>query len=91
MPHPLDVDYVSLKAKLEHVKTSENDYKIIEKNLKATMPSYQKLEIIDVWRVDREGEVHHTCNSYSMGQRDISHEGCGRECDVTRGGAEGYY
>ncbi len=26
-----------------------------------------------------------------MGQsvlRDISHEGCGRECDVTRGGAE---
>ena len=57
VPHPLDVDYMSLKAKLEHVKTSDDDYKVINKYLNATMPSYQKLEIIDVWRVDRDDEV----------------------------------
>ena len=35
--------------------------------------------------------VCHVSNSYSMGQsvlRDILNEGCGRECDVTRGGAD---
>ncbi len=57
VPHPLDVNYTSLMTKLNHIGKSENEYKIINKYLTATRPSYQKLEIIDVWRVDRDKEV----------------------------------
>ena len=57
VPHPLDVEYKSLMAKLEHVKPSDDDYKVIKKYLDATQPTYQKLEIIDIWKVDRDGEV----------------------------------
>ena len=57
VPHPLDVNYKLLKANLDHVKKGDKDYQIIEKYLKATEPSYQKLEIMDIWKVDREGEV----------------------------------
>lgn len=46
-----------MKAKLEHVKKEDTDYKLIETYLKETEPSYRKLEIVDVWRVNRDGEV----------------------------------
>lgn len=62
VPHPLDLNYQSLKAELVHVKKTDDDYKIIKKYLDSTQPSYQKLEILDIWRVDREGEVRHTPN-----------------------------
>ena len=56
MPHPLDVSYSQLKAELSHVKKSDQEYKVIEKYLEATAPQWRKLSIVDVWRVDREGE-----------------------------------
>lgn len=59
VPHEFDVNYSSLKAKLEHVKKEDSDYKIIENYLKQTEPSYRKLEIVDIWRVSRDGEVIH--------------------------------
>lgn len=54
MDHPLDLNYQSLKAKLTHVKEEEEEYDIIQKYLAATGRSVQ---ILDVFRVDREGEV----------------------------------
>ena len=57
VPHPLDTNYELLKAKLEHVKKTDNEYKLIEKYLNSTRPTYRNLQIIDVWRVDRAGEV----------------------------------
>ena len=56
-PHPLDVNYESLKAGLSHVKEEEEEYDVIEKYLTATKPSWRKAQLLDVFRVDREGEV----------------------------------
>ena len=57
MPHPLDVNYESLKAKLTHIKKEEEEFSVIEKYLAATGPSWRHVEILDIFRVDREGEV----------------------------------
>ena len=57
VPHPLDVDYKSLNTKLDHIDKSEHEYKVIQKYLASTGSSYQKLEIIDVWKIDRDYEV----------------------------------
>lgn len=57
VPHALDANYDSLKAKLEHVQKTDPEYKVIDTYLKSTEPAYRKLEIIDVWRVDRTEEV----------------------------------
>lgn len=55
MPHPLDINYQSLNAKLTHIKQEEEDYDVIHKYLVATGHSHMK--ILDVFRVDREGAV----------------------------------
>lgn len=55
VPHPLDVHYQSLNAKLTYIKQEEDDYDVIHKYLVATGHSCMK--ILDVFRVDREGEV----------------------------------
>ena len=57
MPHPLDLNYELLKADLVHIDKKEREYDVIEKYLRATEPTYRKLEIIDVWKVDRHGVV----------------------------------
>ena len=57
VPHPLDVNYELLKTRLSHVGKGEEGYGIIDKYLKATEPVWRKLEIMDVWEVDRDGEV----------------------------------
>ena len=57
MPHPLDVNYESLKATLTHVKEEEEEFSIIERYLTATEPSWRNVKILDIFRVDREGEV----------------------------------
>ena len=57
MPHPLDLNYELLKADLSLVDRGSDEYKIIEKYLRSTEPGYTKLQIIDVWKVDRHGVV----------------------------------
>lgn len=57
VPHPLDVNYKLLKAKLQHLDKSQEQYAVIEKYLRVTEPHWRKLKILDVWEVDREGEV----------------------------------
>ena len=57
MPHPLDVNYQGLKATLTHLKKEEEEYDIIQQYLAATGPTWHNVQILDVFRVDREGEV----------------------------------
>ena len=57
MPHPLDVNYELLKAKLQHLDKSQEQYAVIEKYLRATEPHWRKLKILDMWEVNREEEV----------------------------------
>ncbi len=57
MPHPFDVNYESLKANLVHLEKTGDEFAVLEKYLKATAPQYRKLEILDVWKMDRDGAV----------------------------------
>ena len=57
MPHPLDLNYELLKTDLALVDNKSSEFSIIEKYLRSTEPMYRKLEILDVWRVDRQGVV----------------------------------
>ena len=57
IPHPLDINYESLKAKLTHVKKEEEEYEIVQNYIKATGPSWINVELMDLFKVDREGEV----------------------------------
>ena len=57
VPHPLDVNYELLKARLTHLDKKDAEYAVIEHYLTATGPKWRKLEIMDVWAVDRQTEV----------------------------------
>ena len=57
VPHPLDVNYQSLKAELSHVDKKDEEFGVLEKYLRATEPQWRKLEILDVWKVDRDKAV----------------------------------
>ncbi len=49
--------YESLKADLVHVEKTSAEYTVLEKYLSVTAPQWKKLEILDVWKVDRDGAV----------------------------------
>ena len=51
------MNYELLKAKLQHLEESQEQYAVIQKYLRATEPQWRKLKILDVWEVNREGEV----------------------------------
>ncbi len=53
--HPLDVNYRAMNSTLEPVDEDSKEYKMIEKYMKNTMGG-RKLEILDVFTVDRKGE-----------------------------------
>ncbi len=57
MPHPLDLNYELLKAGLSHLDKRGDEFGVIQTYLKSTEPQWRKIEIQDVWAVDREGEV----------------------------------
>jgi len=54
--HPLDAQYKLLKSRLTYVKPGSKEYKYIDTYIKNTGPDYMKLEILDVFEVDRDGE-----------------------------------
>lgn len=58
MSHPLDINYENLKAKLVHIKKEEEEYKVVHKYIEATgHGGWRKVQLMDLFRVDREGEV----------------------------------
>ena len=56
-PHPLDVKYGLLRAKLECLGAKDEDFKLIQKYVECTGSPGEKARLQHVWRVDREGEV----------------------------------
>ncbi|XP_018419898.1 PREDICTED: poly [ADP-ribose] polymerase 3 isoform X2 [Nanorana parkeri] len=56
VPHPLDVDYQLLKCELDLLDAKCEEYKVIDKYVQNTGPTYRKLKILNVWRVDRDME-----------------------------------
>ncbi|XP_041747243.2 protein mono-ADP-ribosyltransferase PARP3 [Coregonus clupeaformis] len=57
VPHPLDQNYLSLNCKLGLLQRDTQEFKVIEKYLKATACSHNQPKIIDIWEVDRETEA----------------------------------
>ncbi len=53
--HPDDQNYQSLKAGLRTLDRSSHEFKVLTTYLDQTMGT--KLELMDIWGVDREGEV----------------------------------
>ncbi|XP_040214639.1 protein mono-ADP-ribosyltransferase PARP3 [Rana temporaria] len=56
VPHPLDVDYQLLKCELDLLTPKSEEYKVIDKYVKNTGPTYRSLKILNVWRVARDLE-----------------------------------
>ncbi|KAJ3603227.1 hypothetical protein NHX12_030969 [Muraenolepis orangiensis] len=56
VPHPLDQDYNSLKCSLDLLGTDVEEFKVIEKYVKATGHTQNHPKISNVWKVNREGE-----------------------------------
>ncbi|XP_078517282.1 protein mono-ADP-ribosyltransferase PARP3 isoform X2 [Lissotriton helveticus] len=56
VPHPLDEDYMLLKCELSHVPPSSEEYKIIKTYVDATGPTYRNLQILNIWKVNRDME-----------------------------------
>ena len=54
-PHPADTNYNKLNAKLEPVDSGSDEYQFVEEYMKATGDSYFKLNLVDLFRVDRKG------------------------------------
>lgn len=63
--HPLDLNYELLKADLTLLDKKSSEFSLIEKYLRGTEPQYRKLEIMDVWKVDRHAVVC-VCTCYVM-------------------------
>ena len=56
-PHPLDVKYGLLRAKLESLGPKDEEFQMIQKYVECTGSPVEKKNLQNVWRVDREGEV----------------------------------
>ena len=53
-PHPMDLAYESLSAKLVHVKPGSEIFKQIERYTKLTQ-GHRKCKVAEVFSVDRDG------------------------------------
>uniref|UniRef100_A0A670ILM4 Poly [ADP-ribose] polymerase n=1 Tax=Podarcis muralis TaxID=64176 RepID=A0A670ILM4_PODMU len=56
VPHPVDKDYGLLKCELTLVDPSSEDYKLIVNYVEKTGCTYRKLQVLNIWKVNREGE-----------------------------------
>ncbi|XP_015273217.1 PREDICTED: poly [ADP-ribose] polymerase 3 [Gekko japonicus] len=57
VPHPLDKDYELLKCELSLVDPSTEDYELIVTYVENTGGTYRKLKVLNIWKVNREGEA----------------------------------
>jgi poly [ADP-ribose] polymerase len=55
-PHPADENYKKLKADLEYIDPTSDEYAWIQKYLQNTGASYYNLKLVDVFRLNRHGE-----------------------------------
>ncbi len=58
LPNPIDANYATLKCGLEHVDPKSEEFAFISKYIESTKDKnhYYKPQIVDVFRMDRQGE-----------------------------------
>jgi len=54
--NPIDQKYEQLNAELDLLKPSSKEYKVCSKYLDATKSPYRPVKILNMWKVNREGE-----------------------------------
>ncbi|CAB1353819.1 unnamed protein product, partial [Coregonus sp. 'balchen'] len=69
VPHSLDQNYLSLNCKLCLLDRETQEFKVIEKYLKATAHSHSQPKIIDVWEVESETEAERFRENDSLENR----------------------
>uniref|UniRef100_A0A8C8F807 Poly [ADP-ribose] polymerase n=1 Tax=Oncorhynchus tshawytscha TaxID=74940 RepID=A0A8C8F807_ONCTS len=69
VPHSLDQNYLSLNCKLCLLERETQEFKVIEKYLKATVHSHSQPKIIDVWEVESETEAERFRENDNLGNR----------------------
>lgn len=57
VPHPLDEDYNLLKCDLSLVPCNDEEFKMVKKYVDATGCSYRSIKVVNVWKLDRQGEA----------------------------------
>jgi len=71
VPHPLDVAYEKLNNTLELVPKNSAEFKMISTYLNETKSSYSKLEIIDVFKLNRQAEFERFKQHKSLKNRKL--------------------
>jgi len=56
LPNPADTNFKKLKAGLEYVENTSDEFNMIETYMNRTASSYRKLKLVDAFRCDRHGE-----------------------------------
>ena len=56
-PNPADTNYKKLKSKLEWVDPSNKEWELVNTYMQNTAATYYKLKLVDLFRVDRDGEA----------------------------------
>ncbi|XP_056158080.1 protein mono-ADP-ribosyltransferase PARP3 [Lampris incognitus] len=69
VPHPLDQDYNSLKCELNLLGKDTDEFKVIDKYLKATACDYRHPKIVNVWKIDRETEEERFSEHHDLENR----------------------
>ena len=57
LPNPADENYKKLNAKVEYVTPDSKEFEFIQKYIDATAASHRKPKLLDVFRLDRNGEA----------------------------------
>jgi poly [ADP-ribose] polymerase len=71
VPHPADENYKKIKADLEYIDPSSEEYGWISKYLQATGASYYNLKLVDVFRLNRHGEADRFKAHDPIGERKL--------------------
>ncbi|XP_075795591.1 protein mono-ADP-ribosyltransferase PARP3 isoform X2 [Pelodiscus sinensis] len=56
VPHPLDRDYGLLKCQLSLLDPASEEFQVIQTYVEKTRQKHQKVQILNIWKVKREGE-----------------------------------
>lgn len=71
VPHPADENYKKIKADLEYIDPTSEEYAWILKYMQATGASYYNLKLVDVFRLNRHGEGDRFKSHDPIGERKL--------------------
>merc|ERR1712137_336258 len=65
-PHPLDEHYANMRCDLAYVDPTSEEFTMVQTYAQNTGSHYRKPTVINLWRVEREGEGHDFLNIVTL-------------------------